>query len=638
LSGGPALAQETYQARSPNGQLAISVEVGDTLRYSVNLGGQPLTAPAPLSMTLEGGRVLGHDAKLEEASTRNVDEVLEPVVRVKNAKIPDTYSELTLSFGDYDLILRAYDDAVAYRFRTRLGRDLVVMDEEVRFAFTSDHSVYYPLEEGFVSHNERQYEYRRLSSIQNKDLASLPALVDIADGPKVLITESDLRSYPGLWLRGTGGNELDGALPRYVTKERMANDRNPVVEVRGNELARTDGTRSFPWRVLVVAKRDGDLLENETVYKLAGGLELADTSWIRPGKVAWDWYNANNLFGVDFRAGVNTKTYEYYIDFAAEHGIEYIILDEGWYVLGDLLKASPDMDVPHLFRYAQDKGVSIIPWVVWKTLDVQLEAALDQFERWGAAGIKVDFMQRDDQWMVEYYERIAREAAKRHLLVDFHGAYKPSGLRRRFPNVITREGVQGLEHNKWSANSTPEHNLTLPFIRMVAGPMDYTPGAMVNAQKANFNIGFSRPMSLGTRCHQLGMFVIFDSPLQMLADSPSQYRREPEIMEFLSPVPSVWDETLALDAQVGDFALVARRSGDDWYVGAMTDWDPRELQIDFSFLPAGTYTAHIWADGRNADHYASDFQKQERTVSSGDTLGIALAPGGGWVARLRKQP
>jgi alpha-glucosidase len=626
-----------HEVRSPDGELTIAIDAGDKLTYSVLFDEETLIASSPISMTLSDGRVLGGGAHVEDATTRSQDTILHPVVRVKSAAIRDRFHELTVDFGDWDLVVRAYDGAAAYRFRTRLDGEIVVADEQVTFAFAADHHVYYPLEEGFVSHNERAYQHRRLSNISAEDLASLPALVDVDGGPKVLIAESDLRSYPGLWLRGTGGPALQGDLPRFVLEEHMSRDRDPVVDRRADFLARTQGTRSFPWRVLVVAKRDADLLEDQTVYKLGGELELDDTSWIRPGKVAWDWYNANNLFGVDFRAGVNTRTYEHYIDFAAKYGIEYVILDEGWYVLGDLMTTTPEMDVPHLFAYAAERGVSIIPWVVWKTLDEQLDEALDQFQRWGAAGIKVDFMQRDDQWMVDYYERIARAAAKRHLLVDFHGAYKPAGLDRRYPNVITREGVKGLENNKWSEEVTPEHDVTLPFVRMVAGPMDFTPGAMVNAQKDNFRAVFYRPMSQGTRCHQLAMYVVYDSPLQMLADSPSQYLREPEAMELLGPVPAVWDRTIGLDATVGDYVVMARRSGEDWYVGAMTDWDPRELDVDLAFLPEGSYRMEVWRDGVNADRYASDFARESRTVSRQDRLRIAMAPGGGWVARLTRE-
>jgi len=363
---------------------------------------------------------------------------------------------------------------------------------------------------------------------------------------------------------------------------------------------------------------------------------LKETAWIKPGKVAWDWYNANNIFSVEFRAGINTQTYKYYIDFASKYGIEYVILDEGWYVLGNVLDISPGMDMNEIFRYAKEKKVGVILWVVWKALDDQLEAAMVQFEKWGAAGIKVDFMQRDDQWMVNFYHRIAEQAAKRHLLVDFHGSYKPTGLRRMYPNVLTREGLKGLESNKWSKNITPEHNLMLPFIRMATGPMDYTPGSMVNACKKNFRSIFNRPMSQGTRCHQLAMYVVFESPLQMISDSPSVYLREKECMEFLSAVPTVWDDTKVLDAKIADYILIARRNADDWYVGAMTDWSRREMTVDFSFLGSGLYVIDIYQDGINADRYGSDYKKVTKKVERKDKMNIMLAPGGGWAAKITK--
>jgi alpha-glucosidase len=386
--------------------------------------------------------------------------------------------------------------------------------------------------------------------------------------------------------------------------------------------------------VLVIAEDDGDLIESEMVYKLSPENRIKDPSWIRPGKVAWDWWNANNIFGVDFRAGINTETYKYYIDFASRYGIEYIILDEGWSDTTDLFQVNPDIDLDELLEHARRKNVGVILWVVWKTLDDQLDEALDRFAEWGIKGIKVDFMQRDDQWMVNYYWKVAEAAARRKLLVDFHGSYKPAGLRRAYPNVLTREGVRGLEHVKWSEHPTPEHNLLLPFIRMLAGPMDYTPGAMINAQKNNFNAVFTRPMSLGTRCHQLAMYVVFESPLQMLADSPSHYLREEACVGFLAVVPTVWDETRVLDAKVGDYVLIARKSGEEWYVGAMTDWSPRELTMDLSFLPEGDFTMEFFQDGPNADRYASDFEQGRKAVSRDSKIRIRLAPGGGWAARI----
>jgi alpha-glucosidase len=410
-------------------------------------------------------------------------------------------------------------------------------------------------------------------------------------------------------------------------------------------MAKTAGTREFPWRVVVVAATDTTLLDTDIVYRLASESRIGDTSWIRPGKVAWDWWNFNNIYGVPFRAGVNTDTYKHYIDFAAENGIEYVILDEGWYKLGDLMTQMPGIDMEAIAAHARQKKVGLVMWVIWKTLDLQMAQALDQFEKWGVKGIKVDFMQREDQWMVNYYERVAREAAKRHLLVDFHGAYKPTGLYRTYPNVITSEGVLGLEQSKWGDLASPDNAVTFPFMRMMAGPVDYTPGAMLNATKADFKPVFNRPTSQGTRCQQLAMYVVYESPLQMLADSPSNYRREAESLAFLAGVPTEWDETKVLSAAIGEHILVARRSGTAWYVGAMTNWSARDLEVPLSFLGegpstalgAGTWEADIFRDGPNADRAAVDYAREKRAVGASDRLRIHLAPGGGFVIRLTKK-
>jgi alpha-glucosidase len=411
-------------------------------------------------------------------------------------------------------------------------------------------------------------------------MASLPVLVASSGGAKLLITESDLRSYPGLYLQGRGGGGLDGLFPAFPAAEEQTRDRTVRVVEREDYLARVSGPRTFPWRVFLVAREDRELVESTLVFRLASPNRIEDPSWIRPGKVAWDWWNASSLRGVDFESGLNTDTYLHFIDFAADHGIEYIILDEGWSDPADFDALNPDMDLPALLARGKEKGVGLILWVVWKTLDDDLEATLDRFAEWGVVGIKVDFMQRDDQPMVDYYWRVAEAAARRKLLVDFHGAYKPSGLRRAYPNVLTREGVMGLEHSKWSADPTPDHNVTLPFIRMVAGPMDYTPGAMRNAQPERFTAVFDRPMSLGTRAHQMAMYVVYESPLQMLSDSPSDYVREPECLAFIVDVPTVWDETRVLSGSVGEWIAVARRRGEDWFVGAMTNGSERDLTPD----------------------------------------------------------
>jgi alpha-glucosidase len=630
-----AISAENQEVLSPDKNIKLVVEIDQQILYSVYHKSQEILKPSPISMTIKDKGKLGFEPVLSNATQRSIDQKILPVVREKRAAIPERFNELTLNFkNDFDLIFRVYDDGVAYRFQTSFDGNIDVLDEEVLFDFGADHHVYFPTEESYFTHQERLYEYLPITQITRYKMCFPPALVDIKDGPKVAITEADLDDYAGLYLRGTGRTSLMGSFPAVALEERQTRDRDVRIVKRDDYIARTAGRRSFPWRVLVIAEKDADLLECQLVYKLAKPLQLEETEWIKPGKVAWDWWNANNIYGVDFEAGINTETYKYYIDFASAYGIEYVILDEGWYKLGDLLAINPDIDIEEIIRYAQEKDVGIILWVVWKTLDDQLYKALDQFEKWGVKGIKVDFMQRDDQWMVNYYHKIAKEAAKRHLLVDFHGAYKPTGLRRAYPNVLTREGILGLEHNKWSENVTPEHNLTLPFIRMLAGPMDYTPGAMINAQENNFRVIFTRPMSMGTRCHQMAMYVVYESPLQMLADSPSHYLEEKECLEFLSKVPTVWDETHVLDARVADYILIARKSGEEWYLGAMTDWTPRELDIEMNFLPEGEFEAEVFKDGLNAHRYGSDYKKESIPLTNQDKLKIKLAPGGGWVARI----
>ena len=629
-------AQEEYRVESPDGALSLSVTLGETPTFSVAWRGQPLILSSPFQLFLgEEGTpaVVGEPVDISRETT---DDLLHPVVPEKRAEIRDHYNQLSLDFQNgWGVDFRAYDGGVAYRFRTSFDEEILVQGEDIQLRFPGNPTLWFPREESFLTHQERQYEVRTLSGITDEEMASIPVLVAPEGLPKILVTEADLQSYPGFYLRGTGGDGLEAVFPAFPAVEEQVRDRTVRVVETEDFLARTRGARSFPWRLLIVAEEDKDLVESTLVYQLASPLELDDTSWIRPGKVAWDWWNASTLFGVEFQSGLNTETYLHFIDFAAENGIEYIILDEGWSDPADLQKLNIDMDLPALLQRGREKGVGIILWVVWKTLDDELEAALDRFASWGVAGIKVDFMQRDDQPMVEYYWKVAEEAAERHLLVDFHGAYKPAGLRRAYPNVLTREGVMGLEQSKWSAQPTPEHNVTLPFIRMVAGPMDYTPGAMRNAQEEQFNPVFDRPMSLGTRVHQMAMYVVFESPLQMLSDSPSNYAREEECLAFISGVPTVWDETVVLSGEVGEWIAVARRRGEEWYIGAMTDWSPRELEVELSFLGSGIWEAEIFVDGANAQRNAEDYRRSEGAVDAEKGLTIRLGPGGGWVARLR---
>jgi alpha-glucosidase len=626
----------SYELLSPDAATRVTVEVGDRITYAVSHRGRPLLDASPISLTLEGGRTLGTGERVRSEARRQVRDSVRPVAPVKSAVVADRFNELRLRLGDHALELRAYDEGVAYRWVLALGDSVTVRAEEASFAVAGQAEALVGIDTTFMTHQEPVYHRVRLDTLTGGRRALLPALISLQGGPKIAITESQLEDYAGMYLVARHDGVLAGEFPRAALRDSARNDRDVVVTQRADWLARTSGRRALPWRIVMIADEDRQLLLNQMVYNLAAPSRLTDVSWIRPGKVSWDWFNNLNLRGVGFRAGVNDETYRYFIDFAAKNGIPYIILDEGWYKLGDLLTQSPGIDVPSLARYGAAKNVGVILWTTWSTLDAQMKPALDQFEKWGVKGIKVDFMQRDDQKVVNYYFRVAREAAARHLLVDFHGAHKPAGLQRTWPNVLTFEGVHGLENNKWTDDVTPTHNVTLPFTRMLAGPMDYTPGAMLNAQPKNFRAIFDRPMSIGTRVHQLAMYVVFESPLQMLADSPSEYEREPEAMEWLRAVPVTWDETRALDGTAGSHVLVARRHGSEWFVGAMTNLSARTLTLDLSFLGAGTWTMDAWSDGINADRNAMDFRKETRPVSAGDKVTLTLAPGGGWAGRFRK--
>jgi alpha-glucosidase len=632
---GRATAQSSYTLLSPNKQIEVRIRTGDRIQYDVLFKGTALLQNSTFSIDIDRN-TLGVQPRVRDTKQRSYDGMLEPPVRQKFAKVRENYNELRLEMeGNYAVVFRAYNEGTAYRFETSLPQtEVKVYGEEVSLHFTGDYTVYYPMEESFFSHNERKYLPFKLKEIPPSSIASLPAVVDTVNGVKVAVAEADIENYPGLWLKGTSSNGLAATFPPYPLKEVLERDRDFRVTETADYIAVTRGTRTYPWRLLGIAEKDGDLITNQLVWLLAKPSQVEDTSWIKPGKVAWDWWNALNLSNVDFKTGVNTQTYKYYIDFAAKNGLQYIILDEGWYKLSNVMEVVPEINMEELTAYAKQKNVGVILWVVWKSLDDKFDAALDQFQKWGIKGIKIDFMQRDDQKLIDFYYKTCRETAKRHMLVDFHGGQSQITMTRTWPNMISGEGVRGMEWSKWSADSEPQHNVTLPFTRMFLGPMDYTPGAMLNATKKTFAPIFERPMALGTRCHQLAMYVVFESPLQMLSDSPTNYMREPEAMEFLSPVPSVWDQTKVLDAKIGEYVLVARRSGRDWYVGAMTNWTGRDLDVDLSFLPSGTFSMDTYQDGVNADRFASDYKKTKTQVNNGQKLKITLAPGGGWAARI----
>ncbi len=633
-----SLNAKEYTVKSPSGKIQIKVSVNETINYSVSLNGNKIIAPSTISLKISDGIIWGKKAKVKKAKTISVSEDIIPVVQRKYSKIENDYNQLTLSFKGYLLQFRAYDEGAAYRWVSEKKGKYNVVSEQATFVFPTDHKIWFPEEESMFTHQEREYLNEKLSAITANRFGSTGMLIDCGNNIKTYISESDLMDYPGMYLKGSTENKyaLVGKYPGVVLETKQLNDRRVKPTKYADYIAECNGPRNFPWRAMLISENDADLIQSELIYKLGPDQKIKNTDWIKPGKVAWDWWNANNIYGVDFEAGINNNTYKYYIDFASKYGLEYIILDEGWYVLEDIMKEEKDIDIQELVDYGKSKNVDIILWVVWKAVDDKLTESLDQFKKWGVKGIKMDFMQRDDQWMVNFYEKIAAECAKRELLVDFHGAYKPSGLNRAYPNVISFEGVKGLENAKWSDMPDPEHNVTIPFIRMVAGPMDFTPGAMINATKKNFRIVFTEPMSPGTRCHQLGMYVVYESPLQMLADNPSNYYREPECMEFLSAVPSVWDDTQVLAAKVSDYVAIARRSGNTWYIGAMTDWNPRTLELNLDFLDSGNYTMQVWKDGINADKHAADFAQEKLQVNSESKINVKMAPGGGWVAIIKK--
>ena len=635
-----SVRSQTFELLSPDNSILVKVDVEDQIRWSVFKDKETLLLPSEIGLEISGNQFLGLKPQVRNHGVNEINETIEAVVPVKNRFIENHCNELLLEFRDgFSLAFRAYDEGVAYRFITNLSlSEMEVISETAAFHFENNHRLFWPEESSptFQSHFEPSYRDIHLANLSEDQYGSLPMLLETSQGTLMVITEADLYDYPNLFLFGTGANTLRGVHPQAILETYKRGDRGEVIARNADYIAKTQGRRTFPWRVICIAEKDNELLENELVFKLSSPNVLTETAWIRTGKVAWDWWNANNIYGVDFISGINTETYKYYIDFAAEFGLEYIILDEGWSASTlDLSGGTADLDLEELFAYGEEKGVGIILWVLWNALDKDLEGTLDRFAAWGAKGVKVDFMVRADQDMVNFYERVAAEAAERRMVVDFHGAYKPSGLNRKYPNVLSFEGVKGLENSKWGDEVTPVHDLVLPFTRMVAGPMDYTPGAMINANRENFRSVFTQPMSQGTRAHQAAMYVMYESPLQMLADNPSNYWREPDYTRFVAAIPVIWDQTIGLPSRVGEYAAVARQKDGNWYLAAMTNWEAREMTLETSFLEGGPYQLEILEDGPNAGRHASDYRLIKKIIHPGEKIIVKMAPGGGWLAVLK---
>ncbi len=627
---------QSYQLVSPDNRLIADVDIDDSIVFSIKRNKDIVIQKSTINMAGPQGYLSSNSPKLDSAVKKNHSSVINVLVSSKDATIKDEYNELILYFNQkYALNFRAYNDGVAYRFITFFTDSIDIVDEIFDLNLPDGATALFPKENSLVSHNERMYIPVIPDTLTDRDFCSLPLYINSGKA-SMIITESDLYDYPNMFMAGAIGSDFTSIFPKRVidSKPRNGSDRNQELTYSTSSIAYTKGNRTFPWRIIVIGENDADLVESNLVFQLASPMEIEDPSWIKPGKVAWDWYNANSLYGVDLISGINTETYKFYIDFASDYGLEYIILDEGWSIsTTDISCPNKDIDLAELIEYGKQKDVGIILWVLWEPLDKNMEI-LKEYHSWGIVGIKVDFMQRSDQYMVNYYEKVAREAAKHQLLVDFHGSFKPSGLRRAYPNVLTYEGLKGNENNKWSALITPKHNVTLPFIRMVSGPMDYTPGAMRNANIENHNISFTRPVSIGTRCHQAAMYVVYESPLQMLCDSPSNYIKDSDFTTLISRIPSTWDETIVMEGKVGEYITVARRKDNHWYIGAMTD-SARNIEIDLSFLSKGNYLATILKDGKNATNYAEDYSIEQITIKKSDKLIIPLANGGGMVAIIR---
>ena len=641
-------ATKTYQLTSPDGKTSVVVNNDGALTYSVSRAGILLLAPSPIGMEISGGKEFGAGDKVKKVEKRSVDQILHPVI-YKRSEVRDNFNEIKLVFQDYDVIFRAYDDGVAYRFVSRLKGDYTVNKEEAVFSFAGDWNAYIPyvshptlpLETQFYSSFENTYAHIPLSGWNKERLAFLPLTVEAPAGMKICVTESDLLDYPGMYLYGEGTSQLKGVFAPYPkdVKQGGHNMLQGEVQTREDFIAKASGTTAFPWRTLIISDEDRQLSVNDMVWKLATPSN-GDFSWVRPGKVAWDWWNDWNIYGVDFRAGINNDTYKYYIDFASKQGIEYVILDEGWAVnlQADLMQVIPEINLEELAAYAQSKGVGLILWAGYWAFNRDMEGVCSHYSKMGIKGFKIDFMDRDDQQMLQFYVNAAKMAAKYHMMCDFHGAFKPAGLQRTYPNVVNFEGVHGLENMKWESGvDQVTYDLTIPFTRMVAGPMDYTQGAMKNANRGNYRPVNSEPMSQGTRCRQLAEYVIFESPLNMLCDSPSNYMAEPECTKFIAEIPTTWDESMAVDAKIAEYVVTARRKGNTWYVGAMTDWNARDMELDLSFLGSGQWKMEVFKDGPNADRAARDFMKAEENLPADGKVKIHMAPGGGWAAKITRR-
>lgn len=627
-------AQNKFELVSPNGEIKVSFNLSDKIYYNIDYNGEVLLKDNFLQLILKN-QVLGQNPKLRRQKRTSVDEQLTPVVPLKYSKVNNRYNQLLLTFKDYSVEFRAFDDGIAYRFITSQKGDVEVMGEEFAINFPSDYLLHLQQPGGFKTSCEEPYTHIQSNTWKPEDkMAILPALIDTKKDYKILISESDLTDYPCMFLKGTGANGIVSTFPKTPLAFAEDGDRSLKITEEADYIAKTKGTRNYPWRYFVISKNDKQLIENTMTYRLAEKNQLQDVSWIKPGQVSWEWWNDASPYGpdVNFVSGYNLETYKYYIDFASKFGIPYIIMDEGWTKsTRDPYTPNPKVDLHELIRYGKEKNVGIVLWLTWLTVENNFDL-FKTFNEWGVKGLKIDFMDRSDQWMVNYYERVAREAAKHNLFVDFHGSFKPAGLEYKYPNVLSYEGVRGMEN---MGGCYPDNSLYLPFMRNAVGPMDYTPGAMISMQPNVYRSERPNSASIGTRAYQLALFVVFESGLQMLADNPTLYYRNEDCTRFITQVPVTWDETVALEAKAGEYVIVAKRKGDKWFIGGMTNngEKEREFTINLDFLNKDrSYQMTSFEDGINAGRQAMDYRCKSSQVKAGEQLTVKMVRNGGFAA------
>jgi len=627
--------QKIQKLQSPDGDIQLSINLSSPISYDIICRKDTLLKQCNLQMEV-GSQQLGNAPKLIRASRKSVEESLTPVVALKYSTITNSYNQLLLKFrGDYSIEFRAFNDGIAYRFITDKKGMINVNSETLQINFPENYLLHMQQPGGFKTAYEEEYRHVQSNEWKASDpMALLPVLIDTRKDYKILISESDLNDYPALFFKSTDSNGMSSVFPKVPLEFGEDGDRSLKILKEADYIARTNGKRSFPWRYFVITKDDRQLIENTMTYKLAEKNTLEDTSWIRPGLASWEWWNGATPYGADvnFTAGCNLDTYKYFIDFAAHYGIPYIIMDEGWAMsTRDPYTPNPEVDVHELIRYGKEKNVGIVLWLTWLTVEKNF-GLFETFEKWGVKGVKIDFMDRSDQWMVNYYERVAKEAAKHHLFVDFHGSFKPAGLEYKYPNILSYEGVRGMEQ---MGGCRPDNSVYFPFMRNAVGPMDYTPGAMLSMQPEIYRSERPNSASIGTRAYQMALFVIFESGLQMMADNPTLYYRNDECTRFITQVPQTWDETIALKAQAGEYAIVAKRKGNKWYIGGMTNnrEQQREFTLNLDFLTEGqSYRMTSFEDGINANRQAMDYRKTERSLKKGDKITVHLARNGGFAA------